>query len=130
MIDRRITSSCQPSGALRRTCCGLHAALNALGVERTTDNVVTNARKILNTAAADQNDGVLLQVVTNAGNVSGNFITVRQAHTGDLTKSRVRLLRGGGTNSGADTSLLRRRQISRPVLQRVDALLQSRAVDL
>ena len=48
--------------------------------------MVTNARKVLDTAAADQNDGVLLQVVTDTGNVSGDLVTVRQTLTGNLTQ--------------------------------------------
>ena len=89
--------------------------------------MVTNARQVLDTAAADQHDRVLLQVVTDTGNISGNLVTVGQTHTGDLTQSGVRLLRGGGTHSSADASLLRRRQVSGTVLQGVDALLECRS---
>ena len=42
---------------------GLHTAIHTLGIERTADDVVTHAGEVLDTAAADQNDGVLLQVV-------------------------------------------------------------------
>ena len=37
--------------------------LDALGVERTTHSVVTDTREILDTTTADQDNGVLLQVV-------------------------------------------------------------------
>ena len=42
---------------------GLHTALHALSVQSAADDVVTNARKILDTAAAHEHDGVLLQIV-------------------------------------------------------------------
>ena len=92
---------------------GLHTAIHTLGIERTADDVVTHAGEVLDTAAADHDHGVLLQVVTDTGDVSGDLVTIRQTHTGDLTKSGVRLLRGGGTNGGAHTSLLRRRHVTR-----------------
>ena len=77
---------------------GLHTAIDTLSIQGTTDDVVTDTGKVLNTAAADQNHGVLLQVVTNTGDISGNFHTVGQTHTGDLTQCGVGLLGGGGTN--------------------------------
>jgi hypothetical protein len=49
--------------------------------------VVTHTGEILYTAAADKNNAVLLKVVTDAGNVSGNFHAVCQTNSGDLTKS-------------------------------------------
>src|SRR5699024_7341229 len=47
---------------------GLVAVGNALRVKRTTDDVVTNTGKVLDTAAADQNDTMLLQVMADTGN--------------------------------------------------------------
>ena len=76
---------------------GLHTTLNTLSIQSTTDDVVANTGKVLNTAAADQNNRVLLQVVADTGDVSGNFHTVGQAYTSDLTQCRVRLLGAGGT---------------------------------
>jgi hypothetical protein len=43
------------------------AARHADGVERATDDVVANAREILDAAAADEHERVLLQVVADAG---------------------------------------------------------------
>ena len=98
-MDRRILLLL---AGLRALCtvlrASLHTSLNALRIERAADDVVTHTRKVLDTAAADQNDGVLLQIVTDTGDVSGDLVTVRQTHTGDLTKCGVRLLRGGGHN--------------------------------
>jgi hypothetical protein len=63
--------------------------------------------------------------MANTGNVSGNFHTIGQTHTGDLTQSGVRLLGGGGTNSSANTTLLGGRQGGSLVLQSVQTSLQS-----
>ena len=71
-----------------------HTAIDALGIESTADDVVTDTRQVLDTAAADQHDGVLLQVVADTGNVGGHLVTVGKTHTGDLTQCGVRLLRG------------------------------------
>ena len=87
--------------------------------------MVTDTGEVLNTAAADQDDRVLLQVVTNTGDVGGNLVAVGETHTGDLTQSGVGLLGGGGSDSGANASLLGRRQIGSTVLQGVQTLLQS-----
>ena len=70
----------------------LHTAVDALGIQRTTDDVVTDAGQVLDTAAADHHDGVLLQGVTHAGDVGGDFVAVGQTHTGDLTERGVGLL--------------------------------------
>ena len=78
----------------------------AYGIECAADNVVTDTWKILNTAASDQNNGVFLQVMAFTRNVSRNFDSVGQAYTGYFTESRVRLLRGSGVNSCADTTFL------------------------
>src|SRR5688572_16043016 len=72
----------------------LLTALNAERVERAADDVVTHARQVANTAAAHEHDRVFLQVVAFARNVHGHFLAVAQAHAGDLSQSRVRLLRG------------------------------------
>jgi hypothetical protein len=69
---------------------------------------------------------VLLQVVANTGDISGNFHTVGQTHTGDLTQCGVGLLGGGGTNSGAHATLLGGGLSGSLVLKGVHSSLQSR----
>lgn len=69
--------------------------------------MVPNAGKIAHAAAADEHDRVLLQVVAFTRNVRNDFAAVGQADLGDLAKRRVRLLRGGGVNAGANAALLR-----------------------
>src|SRR3990170_1997848 len=42
-------------------------------IERSTDDVIANSRKIFDAASTDQYHRVLLQVVTDAWNVRGHF---------------------------------------------------------
>ena len=62
--------------------------------------------------------------MADTGNVRGDLNTIREADTSNLTQSRVRLLRGHGTNSGADTTLLGAVQIRILFLLRIVALQQ------
>ncbi|KIM00022.1 hypothetical protein CCC_02810 [Paramagnetospirillum magnetotacticum MS-1] len=69
--------------------------------------MVADTRQVLHTTAADHHHRVFLKVVTFARNVRGNLETVGQAHAGDLTKRRVRLLRSGRVHASANAALLR-----------------------
>ena len=70
----------------------LHTSVDALSIEGTADDVVTHTREVLDTAAADHDDGVLLQVMADTGDVRGNFIAIGQAHTGDLRSAEFGFL--------------------------------------
>ena len=109
-----------PSGLLPEKLCGLGlrtlgavlgtalaAILHTGGIQSTTDDVVTDTGKVFYTAAANHDDGVFLKVVAFTGDVRGDFEAVGETHTGDLTQSRVRLLRGGGVNTGAHAATQR-----------------------
>ena len=85
----------------------LPAVLDALRVEHAAKHVIAHARKVAHTAAADQHDAVLLEVVALAGDVADHFALVGQADLGDLAQRRVRLLRGRRIDTGADAALLR-----------------------
>ena len=74
----------------------LAAILHTGGIQSTTDDVVTDTGKVFYTAAANHDDGVFLKVVAFTGDVRGDFEAVGETHTGDLTQSRVRLLRRWG----------------------------------
>mgnify|MGYP007014123440 CR=1 FL=1 len=50
---------------------------------------------------------MFLKVVAFTRDVGNNLETVRQAHFGDLTKSRVRFLRRGRVNTCTNATLLR-----------------------
>src|SRR3954451_6378692 len=85
----------------------LPTVLDTLGVEHAAKDVVANARKIAHTAAADQHDAVLLEVVAFARDVADHFALIGQANLGHLAQRRVRLLRGRRIDTGADSALLR-----------------------
>ena len=56
--------------------------------------MVTYAGKISYPAAPDEDDGVLLKVMTDAGDIAGALEAVGKTDTGDFTKRGIRLLRG------------------------------------
>jgi hypothetical protein len=85
---------------------GLLTVVHRSGVVGATDDVITNTGEVANTAAADEDDGVLLEVVALTRNVCGDLDAVNKTDTGNLTKSRVRLLGGGGEHAGAHAALL------------------------
>src|SRR5215217_7714858 len=68
----------------------LRASLFAIGntdrVERAANHVIADAGEVLHAAASDQDDRVLLQVVTDAGNISRDLDAVGQAHASDLAE--------------------------------------------
>ena len=67
----------------------------------------THAGKVAHTAAADEHNGVLLQVVADAGDVGGDFDPIGQTYPGHFTQRGVRLFRGHRTDRRADTAALR-----------------------
>ncbi|EAP81994.1 hypothetical protein NAS141_09651 [Sulfitobacter sp. NAS-14.1] len=85
----------------------LLTVFNALRIENTAQDVVAHTGKVFYTAAADQNNGVFLQVVRFTRDVADDFETVGQAHFGNLTHGRVGLLRCGGVNTCTNAALLR-----------------------
>src|SRR5919112_451573 len=87
---------------------GLPAVADALGVEGAADDLVADAGKVLHPAPADEHDGVLLQVVANAGDVGGDLDAAGQPHPADLAQGRVGLLGRGRVDARADTPPLGR----------------------
>ena len=116
---KSLASRDERASLLRRGSSGLlldavlRAALlttvDAEAVKRATHNVVTHTRKIAHTTTAHEHDGVLLQVVAFATDVGRDFLAVRETHAANLTKRRVRLLRGHGANLKANAATLRAR---------------------
>ena len=84
----------------------LTALINAETVEGTTDDVVADTGQILYPAAADEDDGVLLEVMAFSADVGNDFEAVGEPDFGDLTKRRVRLFRGAGHHLKADPTAL------------------------
>src|SRR3954465_4962260 len=87
---------------------GLLAVGDAGGVERAADDLVADARQVLDATAAHEHDGVLLEVVALARDVRRDLHAIREPHARDLAQRRVRLLRGGRVDAGADAPALRR----------------------
>src|SRR3954469_9853536 len=87
---------------------GLLAVAHAGGVERPADHLVAHARQVLDAAAADEHDRVLLEVVPLARDVRGDLDATRDADTGHLAQRRVRLLGGGRVDTRADAAALGR----------------------
>src|SRR3954453_6517478 len=84
----------------------LLAVANALGVQRTADDLVSHARKVLHTAATHEHHRVLLQVVADAGDVRGHLDATGEADTSALAQRRVRLLRRRRVDARADAAAL------------------------
>ena len=106
---------------------GLTSVSNTGGIQCSSDDMVPGTRKVLDTAAADHDDGVLLKVVALTRNITGNLNPIGKTYTGDLPKCRVRLLRGSCLYCGADTSFLRRAVIGCSLLQRIESMLKRRS---
>ena len=100
----------------------LGAALAAVGyagaIERAADGVIAHAGKVLDAAAPDQHNRVLLQVVAFAADVAGDLKAVGETYPGHLAHRRVRFLGRGGVDARAHAALLR------TVLQRRNAGLR------
>src|SRR3569833_3415051 len=105
------TAACLLLGSLRTLGAVLGTrlltVLVALRIQRTAHQVITHTRLVFYTATTDQHDTVLLQVVALAADIRNHFETVGQTNFGNLTQSRVRLLRGRCINAGADAAFLR-----------------------
>src|SRR5437764_4983535 len=92
-------------GAVLRTA--LLAPLGAGRVEGAAHHVIADTGEVLDAAAADQDDGVFLEVVPDPGDVGGDLLAGGEAHARDLPQRRVRLLGGGRIDTHADATPLR-----------------------
>src|SRR5439155_1596866 len=87
---------------------GLLAIGDARGVEGGADHLVAVAGQVLDAAAADEHDRVLLQVVALARDVGADLDAVREPHARDLPQRRVRLLGRHRRDARAHAAPLRR----------------------
>src|SRR5918992_1070933 len=87
-------------GPVART--GLPAVADALGVEGAADDLVADTGQVLHPAAADEHDGLLREVVADAGDVGGDLDAAGQPHAADLAQGRVGLLGRGRVDARAD----------------------------
>src|SRR5690606_24037446 len=75
---RRGAASLRPLSPVLRTT--LTAVRHALRIEDAADDMITNAGKVLDTAAADHDHGVLLKVMPLARDVADHLEAVRQTN--------------------------------------------------
>jgi len=87
----------------------LLSSLDANCVQSSTNHVITNTRQILNSTSADQDDRVLLQVVTDTRDIRRDLYTVGQTNASYFSQSRVGFLRGLCVHSCTHATLLRAR---------------------
>jgi len=66
---------------------GLLPLLNSYGIQCTPNHMVAHPREILDTSTANQNDGVFLQVVPDAWDISRYFDPIGKPDTGNFAKS-------------------------------------------
>jgi hypothetical protein len=71
------------------------------------DDVIAHTRNVFDAAAACENNGVLLQVMSLAWNIGVYLEMICKAYAGDLSKRRVRLFRRRGKHANADAAALR-----------------------
>ena len=86
---------------------GLSPVGDTCGIKRTSDDMVSGTGQVLDSAAADQNDAVLLEVVSLARDIARYFNAVGKTYSGDLSEGGIRLLRRSCLDCCADTALLR-----------------------
>ena len=66
----------------------LSSTIDTQGIQRSTNHVVSNTRKVANPTTTDQNNRVFLEVVAFARDVGDDFAAVGQAHLGNLAQRR------------------------------------------
>ena len=76
------------------------------GIQGAPDRMVSHAGQILYPAAAYENDRVLLQVMSFATDIGGDFMTVRQPYSRNLTQGGIGLFWRGGVDAGTHPALL------------------------
>src|SRR3990170_5818707 len=86
----------------------LIATAHPQGVQRPPNDVVADPGKVLDAAAANEDDRVLLEGVPLAGDVCGHFYAAGQADPGHLTQGGVGLLGRLRAHVGAHAPLLGR----------------------
>lgn len=63
----------------------LAALIDTESIEGTTHDVITDTRKVFHPAATNEDDGVLLEVMSLTSDVGDDFVTVGQANLGHFT---------------------------------------------
>jgi hypothetical protein len=58
---------------------------DSFAVESTADDVIADARQILNSTSSDKHNGVLLKIVADAGDITRHFDIIGQANSSDFS---------------------------------------------
>jgi len=85
---------------------GVLAILHSNGIQSSPHHMVANPREVLDTSTADQNDGVLLQIVSNTGDIGGNLDPVGKPDTCYFAQRGVWFLRSRRIDSRANSPAL------------------------
>src|SRR5262252_825595 len=88
------------------TAAGLLAVAHTLGVQGAADDLVAHAGKVAHPTAADEHDGVLLEVVPHAGDVGRDLDLAGEPDPGHLAERRIRLLGRGRVDARTDPATL------------------------
>ena len=83
------------------------ALVNTEGVKLAADNVVADTGEVTDTAATDQHDAVLLEVMALAADVCGDFLAIGQTDATDLAQRGIRLLGSTDGHQHSDATALR-----------------------
>lgn len=94
-----------PLGTILGT--GSLSILDSHRIQSTPNDMVANPREVLDTSTTNQDDGVFLKVVSDAGNVGSNFYPVRKPNTRNFTQSRIRFFGCRSVHPCTNTSALR-----------------------
>jgi hypothetical protein len=85
----------------------LSPILHTFGVQRAPDEVIADARQVLDPAPSDKDDRVFLEVMSYPRDIARDFDIIGQTDSGHLAEGRVGLLWSGGEDPRANASFLR-----------------------
>ena len=86
---------------------GLFSVGYACSIQCTSDDMISGTRQVPNSSYTDQNNAVILKVVSLSRNVACYLDAVGKTNSGDLSKSWVRFLRGSSLNCCTNATFLR-----------------------
>jgi hypothetical protein len=94
-----------PLGAVFGT--PLSPAIHTQCIQRSTNDMITDTRQILDTPAPDQHHRVLLKVMPDSRDIGRHFNARGQTDPGHFAQRRVGFFRCRGIDTGANASFLR-----------------------
>ena len=102
----------------------LPSGLDSGAIENAADYGIAQS-DILDAAAAQENDGVLLEIVAHAGHISRHLHAVGQANASDLPDGRVGLFGRLGRHFDANAALEGRGEENGAILDGIESARQS-----